>query len=227
MDKSRYSNSAKKRYILIITSTIFFLIGCQLLNGAIALIEDQETKDTLIGRVWEAIIEGRKAREPHAENVDEELLPNSAQEYAWQMGDRCINAPGSDPCPLEACVVNKDLYTVEFAPPYELFGKANPDDYYCGADYRLTNNAGTNLLVWHNILSSEDNLTAVSVVHIETDNIYDEYRFNYYDRHDGLVTFRSIPKIYVLYDNPHCDWIEYTDVKLEKFGVTLANPCDQ
>lgn len=217
----------KKRYIFIITSLLFFLIGCQLFNGAIALIDDQETKDTIIGRALDVITEDRKAKETHQVIVDDDLLPNSAQEYAWQMGDRCINAPGSDPCPLEACVVNKDQYTVEFAPPYELFGKANPDNYYCGAAFRLTNNSGTNIVVWQNILSNIDNLTAVNVVEIEADDIFEESHVNYYDRHDGLVTFRTIPKMYVLYNNPHCDWIEYVNPKLDKFAVTLVNPCDQ
>lgn len=227
MDKKWHLFDRKKYQLYFFIILLCFLIGCQFFTGAIALIEDQETKDTIIGRALDVITENRKAREPHEEFVDEELLPNSAQEYAWQMGDRCINAPGSDPCPLEACVVNKDLYTVKFATPVELFGKANPDDYSCGADYLLTNNSGENIVVWHNILSSEDNLTAVWVVEIEMDSIYEYYHFNYYSRHDGSVTFRRIPKIYVLYNNPHCDWIEYGDAKLEKLSVELVNPCDQ
>ncbi len=204
-----------------------FLFGCQLFDGAIALIDDQETKDTIIGRALDAISENRKTNETHEEVVDEELLPNSALEYTWQMGDRCINSPGRDPCPLESCVAASDQYNVKFDTPLELFGKANPDDYSCGADYIFTNNSGTNLLVWHNILSSDDNLVTVSAINIETDSIYDEYHFNYFDRHDGLITFRRIPKIYVLYDNPHCEWIEYGDAKLEKYAVPLMNPCEK
>jgi hypothetical protein len=211
----------------MLASMLVFLLGCRLFDGAIALIDDQETKDNLIGLALDVITEGRKANEPRPEVVDEELKPNSAQEYAWQMGDRCINAPGTDPCPLEACMVASDQYTVKFDTPVELFGKANPDNYSCGADYQFTNNSGTNLVVWHNVLSSDDNLIAVNVVKIETDSIFEEYHMNYFDRHDGRVTFRTIPEIYVLYDNPHCDWIEYVDPELEQYAVTLMNPCEK
>jgi len=227
MDKNRCSFRRKRNHLLILAAMLVFLLGCKLFDGAIALIEDQETKDTLIGLALDVITERRKANENRGEFVDEELKPNSAQEYAWQMRDRCINAPGSDPCPLEACMVAGDQYTVKFATPTELFGKANPDNYSCGADYQFINNSGSNLLVWHNIRSSDDNLIAVNVVKIEADSIFEQYHWNYYVRHDGRVTFRTIPEIYVLYDNPHCNWIEYIDPELKQHVVKLMNPCEK
>jgi len=218
--------TSKKHGITIILFLVVFLLGCKIVDSAYSLV-DSRGERILNGVVDDAIAEQTRAAITPQVVVNEWLEPNSALEYAWEMGVRCIDAPGSDPCPVESCVPAGDQYTAVLEVTTQLFGKANPDDYSCGADYTFTNNSGSNLLVWHNIWGREGDVVTVNAIKLAKDDIYYEYHYNYYDRHDGKVTFQKIPKIYVLYDNPHCDWIQFGDSKLEKISVNLMNPCGE
>ena len=214
--------SKRQGITLILFLLLFvFLLGCELVENIHSLFYNQ--RYTRVNGY--ALTEQTRAATTSQVEVNKSPEPNSATEYAWEMGGRCIDASGNDPCPMEACIPASDQYNAVLEKTVELFGKANPDNYSCGADYTFTNNSGADLLVWHNILGHEGDLVTVSAIKIAKDDILFEYHYNYFDRHDGIVTFRKIPKIYVIYDNPHCQWIAYGDAELEQLSVDLMNPC--
>jgi len=155
--------------------------------------------------------------------IDDELIPNSAQEYAWQFGTRCIDAPGEDPCPLDACVVATDQYNANYTVTSELFGKANTDNYQCCAAFSFTNNSADEIALmayypeinsWRSTLIHQN-----SVVNWENCSVS-------YSRHDGEVSvIEGINQIIVTYYNPHCDWLEHSEQGLQKYIVNIARPC--
>jgi hypothetical protein len=227
MSNTKKSRTVKSIILFFLVVDIFLVLGCNLTTFEIwsasrDILEDEE-REMVVNTVAAINQEATERAKPP---VNEEALePNSALEYAWEFGVRCIDAPGEDPCPLEACFTASDQYSVVLEKTTELFGKDNPDNYSCGADYRFTNHSGADLLIWHNVVDHEGDMITISSIKIATDEIYEEYHYNYFDRHDGVITYRIIPKIYVLYDNPHCAWIEYGKPEVEKLSIDLMNPC--
>lgn len=71
-------------------------------------------------------------------------------------GSKCLNSAGDSPCPVEACVVYKGEYTAKYEVASELFGKANPSDYQCCADFQFTNSSGVDLMAYEHIVTEFD-----------------------------------------------------------------------
>ena len=211
---------------LIILVLLTLILGCNLtkftIYSASSILED-DAREIVVNTAASVLDDLQNTPKPP--RAEENLLPNSAQEYAWQMGERCIDAPGEDACPLDACVAKPDQYSATLELNTELFGKANPDNYSCGANYRFINNSGSDLYVMHQI-SGHDGTIIPSMI-IAKDEIYEEYHFNYYSRHEGKIMYQSLANILVLYDNPHCYWLQNGDPELSKYIVEIMNPCDK
>ncbi len=223
---SEKKRKVKSISLIILAVTGFATLGCNLSNaeiwGASRILEDDE-REMVVNTAAAINQEATNRAEPPVS--EEALEPNNALEYSWQMGVRCIESPGNDPCPLEACIPASDQYNAVLEKTVELFGKANPDNYECGADFRFTNNSGMNLLIWANSVSNEDDLITIFPWKVAKDDIIEEHNYTFFSRHEGVVTYRNITDFYVLYDNPHCEWIQYGDPELGKFAVELMNPC--
>ena len=224
----RYSGMLiKKKHIVLflLSFSIIFLSGCRLLGIAYSVLDEEHP-------FWEQVgIAAMEATKDAAmlptEDFEEGLKPNSAQEFAWQSGERCINAPGNDPCPLEACVVAKDQFSVVIEQSVELIGKSNPDNYSCAADIRFSNNSGSNVLFFYLIESNEDQLFNVGTRNIAVDELFEENRFTYFDRHEGITKYRYVSALATILDNPHCSWIKIDDTKLWENSLELMDPCRQ
>ncbi len=216
----------QKTVLFFLPFLLFFLLGCNLSRYITSYLYDPERKDdTSLRFALEADAEATAAAKPIREWAEEEPLPNSAQEYAWQMGVKCIESPGADPCPLDACIVSADQYSVVLDLSNELFGKRNPDNYQCMADLQFTNNSGQDVLFWYIKDENEGGLLSMYSIGIAKDELYEEPGIVDYSRHEGVITYRQLKEIFVIYDNPHCQWIQYPDPKLEKFKVKITSPC--
>lgn len=140
-------------------------------------------------------------------------------------GSTCLNAPGTEPCSIDACVVYKGEYTGKNVVTNELFGKANPNDYQCCADFQFTNNSGVALMGFeHHVTEYSDNwfFKLYPVENSEqTGNC-----LNFFTRKDGVETLSpGVTEIVVLYANPHCDWIQWDEPGLAQYRVPVEPGC--
>lgn len=226
MQKIKAPFFPQKTVIFFLSFLLIFFLGCNLSRYITASLYDPEgTDDTALRFSVEAVAEATEAVIPTWERIDEELKPNSAQEYVWQMGGKCIDSPGTDPCPLEACIVKSDLYSAVLEISNELFGKSNPDNYQCIGDFHFTNNSGYDVLLWHIKDENEGGVLSFYSLSITKDELYKQPGMVNYSRHEGVVTYQKFNEFFVIYDNPHCQWVQYPDPKLEKYKVKLASPC--
>lgn len=203
---------------------LFLVLGCNLTKlyifSASSVLEDEE-RDLVLKTAFTVIDEATNPVKPPGEN--DEPLPNSALEYAWQMGVRCIDAPGNDPCPIDACVVAVDQYQFSLEISNELFGKKNPDDYACSADFRLTNVSGTDINIWfHQVMLDQDIWLNYQ---LPADDLFESNDINFYTRKDGAEMQARVSELFVVYDNPHCAWVVREDTKAQKYMVPILNPC--
>lgn len=157
-------------------------------------------------------------------DINQYLFPNSAQEYAFQTGTHCIDAPGSDPCPADLCIAPPESYSFSMDISSELYGKKNPNDYSCSADFRLTNNSGVDLKVIYRVTGTEQ--TTWVNRRLPVDDLINERVINFYTRKDGKVMQQALPELLVVYDNPHCAWITGDNPKIGEYIVDVMNPCD-
>ena len=221
--------SARRRVAIssILSVLLLFGMGCNLTNLMFSkdtILEDREATRAMA--TMDAVIrEATEEAQPKPERVDEDLEPNSAQEYSWQMGTRCIDAPGEDPCPIDACVTKADQYSFTMEVTTELFGKANPDNYQCGADFRFTNQSGADLHIWYSVNSTSQASGLWSLKELTREDIWEESHFNYYSRHEGVVMYQYVPELLVVYDNPHCNWVLTSNYKWGGYKVPVMNPC--
>ena len=129
---------ASRRIIsfVILTCIILFTLGCNLFST----------------NYWVHRLDGNIAEEPNA------VVPTIAAdqtnlENGSAFASKCLNSSGDSPCPIEACVVFPGEYTVKNVVTTELFGKANPNDYACCADFQFTNNSGVDLMGFEHTIS--------------------------------------------------------------------------
>lgn len=140
-------------------------------------------------------------------------------------GSKCLESPGTEPCPIDACVVYKGQYTAKYVITSELFGKANPSDSQCCAEFQFTNNSGVDLMLFeHMVTEYEDNwyFRLYPVVNPkQPDNCS-----NYFTRKDGKEMIRKgVTEIVVLFANPHCDWIQWDEPGLAEYRVPVEAGC--
>jgi len=217
-------NRSTSIILLSLAGLALISLGCGLTKLEIfshsEILEDEDRRSAL--NTLEAL-DRRATNEAKPPIIDEELKPNSAQEYAWQFGVRCIDAPGDAPCPLDACVVASDQYSARYTVTSELYGKANPDDYQCSASFSFTNNSNDELA----LMTYYPDIKSWNSVFIQANQVVDWGQVLVsYSRKDGVETIQQgATQIIVTYYNPHCDWLEHTEPGLQKNIVTLTQPC--
>jgi len=210
--------------LLLLAGLVFITLGCGLSNfeiwSASRILEDDERASVLNTA---AAINAEATAQSLPPVIDEELLTNSAQEYAWQFGTRCIDSPGDDPCPLDACVVAADQYSASYNVTSELFGKANPDNYQCCADFSFSNNTDDEMA----LMAFYPAIDTWNSTQIHANSVVDWGNCSVsYSRHDGEVSvIEGISQIIVAYYNPHCDWLEHNEPGLQKYIVPIERPC--
>ena len=223
----------KNHPIFVFILSLFILIStisCDLVGSGISQRESELNPEEATQNANDAIaamIAGTlnaKPKTPKPTDINEPLLPNSAQEYAFQTGTHCIDSPGSDPCPVDVCIAPPDSYDFSMNISSELFGKKNPNDYSCSADFRLTNNTALDLLVIYRITGSEQSTWVKQ--NLRVDDLINERVINFYTRKDGKVMNQILPVLLVAYDNTHCAWIQGDDPKVMKYLIDVMNPCD-
>ena len=195
------------RYPLLII-LIFFTMGCNLFsaNYWIHRLDDDE-------QVQEPEV-------PPTENTD-----SGGPATNSNFESKCLNSPGTAPCPIDSCVVFEGLYTAKNVITSELFGKANPSDYQCCAEFQFTNNSGVDLMGFeHAVTEYEDNWILMLYPKKNPEQLGNCW--NYFTRKDGQETFsKGVTEVIVLYANPHCDWIQWDEPGLDKYHVPVEAGC--
>lgn len=196
----------RRRFVVcvILTCVIIFTLGCTLFetNYWVHRLDDKE-----------------------AELSPTPTTNNSKSTTDSSFGSKCLNSPGTEPCPIDACVAYKGEYTAKHVVTSELFGKANPSDYQCCAEFQFTNLSGVDLLVIEHWVSQyEDNW--YSRLYPVQNPPQPGNCSNSFTRKDGNETIaKGVTEIIVLYDNPHCDWIEWDDPELLKYRQPVEAGC--
>lgn len=140
-------------------------------------------------------------------------------------GSTCLNAPGTEPCSIDACVVYKGQYTVKNVVTNELFGKANPNDYQCCADFEFANNSGTALMGFVHFVTEYTDNWSFELFPIENSERPGNCS-NFFTSKDGKETYNpGVKEIVVLYANPHCDWIQWDEPGLAQYRVPVEPGC--
>lgn len=192
----------------IFTCLILFTFGCNLFstNYWVHRLDDNESD-----QVSESL--------PTVNNINAEPATDSS------FASKCLNSPGTEPCPIDACVVYQGLYTAENEVTSELFGKANSNDYQCCAEFQFTNNSGVDLMGFeHRVTEFDDNwyFQLYPVVNPKQPGNCS----NYFTRKDGEeMVSKGVAEIIVLYANPHCDWIQWDEPGLVKYRVPIEAGC--
>lgn len=193
---------------LIFTCLIFFTLGCNLFsaNYWIHRLDDNESNQV-------------------SETKSTATTMNAGSLADSNFGSKCLTSPGAEPCPIDACIVYEDQYTAKNMITSELFGKANPGDYQCCAEFQFTNNSGADLMIFeHHVTEYADNW--IFQLHSVENPEQPENCTNYFTRNDGKETLSmGVTEIVVLYVNPHCDWIQWDEPRLDKFRVPVAAGC--
>ena len=195
---------------MIIIFAIFSTLGCSLFSANYWVHPlDDNTSD----------------QDPESLPIAAEVNPEPATDSSF--GSKCLDSPGTEPCPIDACVVYKGEYTASYVVTSELFGKKNPSDYQCCAEFQFANNSGVDLMIFeHHKTEFDDNwyFHLYPVVNPRQPGNCT----NYFTRKDGQETFsQGIVEIVVLYANPHCDWIQWDEPGLENYRVTVEAGCYQ
>lgn len=138
---------------------------------------------------------------------------------------KCLDTPGIAPCPIDACVVDGSHFSARNEISTELFGKANPSDYQCCADFHLINNSGVELMGFEHRVTENDNNWFFIVYSVDNAQ-HSSSCLNSFSRKDGKETFsKGVVEFVVLYANPHCDWIEWDEPGLIKYRVPVEAGC--
>lgn len=140
-------------------------------------------------------------------------------------GERCIDTPGTAPCPMEACIAGSDQYSTKYFITSELYGKANPNNFSCCAEFIFEPNENVDLITYeHWINEAGDNW--ITHHYVQNSASQPATCSNYYAQQDGeLQYWKGITEIIVLYANPHCDWIQRDEPGLKAYAVPIAGPC--
>ena len=193
---------------VIVICTISFTLGCNLFstNYWVHRLDDNESGELL--------------------GSPSEVVPNTAGPVTdTNFASTCLNSPGAEPCPIDACVVYKGQYTVKNVVTSELFGKANSNDYQCCAEFQFVNNSGVDLMGFeHRVTEYEDNW------YFELYPVANPKQpgncSNYFTRKDGKeMLSKGVTEIVVLFANPHCDWIQWDEPGLAKYRVPIEAGC--
>ncbi len=193
---------------LVFTCTIFFILGCNLFsaNYWVHRLDDVETGQ-------------------EAESIPSTTSNNVKPSTGLSFDSKCLNSPGTEPCPIDACVAYKGEYTAKHEITSELFGKANPSDYQCCAEFQFTNSSGADLMVFEHWVSEFDDNWYPKLYPAQKPSQPGNCT-NYFIRKDGKETIaKGITEIIVLYANPHCDWIEWDEPELVKYREPVEAGC--
>ena len=140
-------------------------------------------------------------------------------------GSTCLDSPGAEPCSIDACVVYKGQYTAKYVVTNELFGKANPSDYQCCAEYQFTNNSGVDLMGFEHQVTEFADQWFFMLYPVNNPQQLGNCSNNF-SRKDGKETFsKGVTEIVVLFANPHCDWIQWDEPGLVKYRVPIEAGC--
>lgn len=195
-------------FFVVLTCAILFTLGCNLLST----------------EYWVHRLDDEVSEQP-PESLPLASSNGSSPSTVSDFGSTCLNSTGDAPCPIEACVVYKGQYTTKYVVISELFGKANPSDYQCTAEFGFTNNSGVDLMGFeHRVTEFDDNwyLQLYSAGNKEqTGNCV-----NYFTRKDGKETLvKGVTEVVILYANPHCDWIQWDEPGLVKYREPVEAGC--
>ena len=204
MQKGEGRTFSRHRFVayVIVSSVILFTLGCNLFSVD----------------YWVHRLDHEKTDQP-----TEVLATTESDQTGFNFGSKCLSSSGASPCPMEACVAYKGEYAAKYVVKTELFGKANPSDYACSADFQFTNNSGVDLMGFEHRVTEYDNGWYYQ--------LYPKGEVswggsNYFTRKDGEEsTGQGVTEIVVLYANPHCDWIQWDEPGLEAYRVTVEAGC--
>jgi hypothetical protein len=194
---------------VIFTCVILFTLGCNLfsVNYWVHRMDDNESD-----QLPEPL--------PAVTNI------NAGPGTDSSFGSKCLNSPGTAPCPIDACVVDKGQYTAKYVVTSELFGKANPSDYQCCADFQFTNNSGVDLMGFEHLVTEYTDNWFYVLYPVANPGKSD--CSNYFSRKDGKETLsKGVTEIVVLFANPHCDWIQWDEPGLAKYREPVEAGCYQ
>ncbi len=195
---------------MIFACVIFFTLACRLYSA----------------EYWVNRLDGdEQVQEPESVPSDNTNVGGPATNSNFE--SKCLNSPGTAPCPIDSCVVFEGLYTAKHVVTSELFGKANPSDYQCNAEFQFINNSGVDLMGFEHRVTEYDDNWYFTLYPVENQ---DELRgsINFFNRKDGQETYsQGVSEIVVLYANPHCDWIEWDEPGLVKYRMPVEAGCFQ
>ena len=164
-----------------------------------------------------------------ANQAPESLLTDTADEGGAEtdsnFGSMCLNSTGSEPCPIDACVVDASLYTTKNVITTELFGKSNPNDYQCCASFQFTNNSGVDLMGFEHHVTDHGDDWFFELYPVKNPELSVSCA-NSFTRNDGVEKLsKGVTEIVVLYANPHCDWIQWDEPGLAKYRKPVEAGC--
>lgn len=173
---------------------------------------------------WVHRLDDEKSDQP-AESLPPTASDISGVETGHSFESKCLNSPGDSPCPIESCVVFKGEYVAKNVITDELFGKANPSDYACCADFQFTNNSGVDLMGFEHQVTEYGDSWLFQLYPLSNSNAQGSCD-NHFTRKDGQETAsKGVTEIVVLYANPHCDWIQWDEPGLAKYREPVAEGC--
>lgn len=193
---------------IILPFTILITLGCSLFSANYWVHRlDDDTADQ------------------ESESIPATATINAESANDSSFGSKCINSPGTEPCPVDACVVDESLYSVKNMISTELFGKANPTDYQCCADFQMINNSHLALVGFeHRVTEYADNW--IFVEYPEGNTEQSGFCLNSFSRKDGKETLSiGVTEVIVLYANPHCAWIQWDEPGLVQHRVPVEPGC--
>ena len=180
--------------LLIFTCVILLSLGCNLFSANYWVHRLDETKSEQVPNSL-----------PIANSSNDGPATNS------DFGSKCLNSPGTAPCPVEACVVYGGRYTAKNIVTSELFGKTNSNDYQCNAEFQFTNNSGVDLMGFEHQVTEYDDYWLFQLYPGENPK-QPGGCLSPFSRKDGEeTTSMGVTELVVLFANPHCDWIEWDE----------------
>ena len=210
MAKGRFQNCLGHRWVAFVglTSLILIIIGCNFFSV----------------NYWVNRLDNEKSDQSDETSPTRTSVKTGAENNS-NFGSKCLTSPGDSPCPIETCVAYKGEYTAKNVITSELFGKANPSDYSCCADFQFKNNSGGDLMGFeHHVTESSDGW----FFHLYPKNMPESQGncLNYFTRKDGQESAsKGVTEIVALYANPHCDWITWDEPGLKNYKVIVEGGC--
>lgn len=194
--------------VVIFSIVILLTLGCNLISA-----------NYWVHRLDETDADQLPESPPTTAMTNAETSPDSGFET------KCLDSPGTAPCPIDACVVDGSQFSAKNEISSELFGKANPSDYQCCANFQLNNNSGVELMGFEHHVTEFDDNWYFRVYPVDNTQKSSSC-LNSFSRKDGSETFsKGVVEIVVLYANPHCDWIEWDEPGLIKYRVPIEAGC--